>query len=182
MAEWDSGLLQCQAFLSKSLGTDLFRYTPSKLRSWGSNSEVPGVYWEELNCLTLEQRLEGSFLPDRSVGKSHCWAGTGGHHIWVSINLANTVFPAPVIPWDPTSPNFRTHSSCFQWFFHTNSLLLGPYVPGTVLALKIQKWIRLSSALKRDSLFNRKIALWLLLVHFSNFFYLCEVLALVFSI
>lgn len=44
------------------------------------------------------------------------------HHIWVSINLDNTICPTLVISWDPAQTNLQAHPSEFQWCFQINCL------------------------------------------------------------
>ena len=93
--------------------------------------KAPGIYREELNCLASGQSWEGQFFPHTKVlteaivpfMSPSSTELAGGHHIWVSIKLANTVLTPPlVLPWDLTSHNFQVHWSHFQWLFHVNVL------------------------------------------------------------
>lgn len=47
--------------------------------------------------LSETKMLTGKVIPLLSLPPSQP-AGTGGHKVWVSINLANTIHPALVVP------------------------------------------------------------------------------------
>ena len=70
---------------------------------------------------------------DRWTGRHHCSLDELSSHpanivqvgakSEISINLANTVCPALVIPWDPGPLNSLAHPSVFQQLFHTSNCL-----------------------------------------------------------
>ena len=83
------------------------------------------TYGQKLNCLASQQKLGGQLSPREKCWHRLlflCWASTHRAHIWDSINLAHTVCPTVVIPWDPALPNFQAHPRCLQWHFHMNGL------------------------------------------------------------
>ena len=99
--------------------------TCSELLHWGSSSEGVRDIWEgtELSdfrarsgdaAFSQTEELVEAIFPLLSPPSTE---PAGGKHIWVSINLANTIHPTLVIPWDSTPPNLL-------WLYHAYGMSL----------------------------------------------------------
>ena len=119
VAEGDGGLMESQAVSLRGPHMGLLRLTHPELQCWGSSFwKAPKTYGKVLNILHSGQERKGQLSPSQKSRQRSLflfWAlppvtePLGKFHIWVSINLVNTYYPALVIPWYLTSPIFQAH-------------------------------------------------------------------------
>lgn len=110
------------------------------------------TYREELSSSWATVQDEGAgFSTDRNGDRTNVpFLGptepVGGHLIWFSINLANTVLLVLVIPWDPTPTNLQAQANLFtvayqyKWQVLAHASYFPQIFQTSIICIPLAKW------------------------------------------